>query len=249
MISSHSALFSGVGTPTSFTPLDNRSVHEIDFRLPLGEHILQHARAMLAGSVRALLHQLSRIAVQFDSQLLRNRLAFRDQVVEKMPGRLKARRRAVMQQRERTYGIRGRIEDQLGPLRAASVFQGYCVHSRTRHQPGQFFHFLHRGVGLLERSDPGVAFDVITDMSRRDRMSGGKRRASNHELHTLRDNFFVADTVLNRTHRALIVEDVRDLRDCDPGMNRFCRDNAVVAARQLFGIAGRVEPGSKVFRP
>ena len=67
-----------------FTPMHNRSVHEINFRLPLGEHILQHARPMLAGSVRALLHKLSRIAMQFDSQLLRDRLPFRDEVVEEV---------------------------------------------------------------------------------------------------------------------------------------------------------------------
>ena len=72
-------------------------------------------------------------------------------------------------------------------------------------------------------------------------MSCGKRRTSNHKLDAFRNNFFVADTVLNRANRALVVKDIGDLRDCDPGMNRLGRDNAVVAARQFAGIAGCVE--------
>src|SRR5580704_705357 len=39
-----------------------------------------------------------------------------------------------------------------------------------------------------------------------------------------------------------------DLRDCDPGMNGFGCNDAVVALRQLCGIAGRVEVRGKVRR-
>src|SRR5579863_3471853 len=104
-------------------------------------------------------------------------------------------------------------------------------------------------MGLFERADPGVTFDVITDMSRRNGMPSWKRRAPNHELHALGNDLFVADSVLNRTHRALVVKDVLDLGDCDPGMNCLSRDDPVIAARQLFGVAGRVKAGGKIFRP
>src|SRR5580700_3122382 len=104
-------------------------------------------------------------------------------------------------------------------------------------------------MGLFERSNPGVTFDVVTDMSGCNGMTSWKRRASNHELHALRNDLFVADSVLNRADRALVIKDVLDLGDCDSGMNRLGRDDAVIAARQLFGVAGRVEAGGKVFRP
>src|SRR5277367_3588484 len=79
-------------------------------------------------------------------------------------------------------------------------------------------------------------------------MPGRKGRASNHELHALRENLFVADAVLNRTNCALIVKDVGDLRDCDPSMNRLGRDNAIVAARQILGITSRVQARGKICR-
>src|SRR5262245_6556857 len=63
-------------------PFRNSAVHEIHFRLALGEHILQHASAMFARSVGTLLHELSGIAVQFDSEFFRDGLAFCDEVIE-----------------------------------------------------------------------------------------------------------------------------------------------------------------------
>jgi hypothetical protein len=51
-----------------FTPMHDRSIHEIHFRLPLGEDVLEHAGTVLAGSVCALLYKLTRIAMQFNSQ-------------------------------------------------------------------------------------------------------------------------------------------------------------------------------------
>jgi hypothetical protein len=62
-------------------------------------------------------------------------------------------------------------------------------------------------------------------------MPSGEGRASNHELHALRNNFFIANTVLHRTDRALVVKDVRDLRDRDTSMNRLGGNDAVVAPR------------------
>ena len=86
-------------------------------------------------------------------------------------------------------------------------------------------------------------------MSRGNGMTCGKRRAPNHELHALGNDLFIANSVLNRANRALVIKDVFDLGNGHPGMNRFGRDDAVIAARQLFGVAGRVEAGGKIFGP
>src|SRR5579863_1790322 len=77
-------------------------------------------------------------------------------------------------------------------------------------------------------------------------MPGGKGRTTNHKLHTLRDNFFVADPVLHGTNRALVIKDVRDLGNCDSSMDRLGRDDPIVAAWQIAGVAGRVRAGNKI---
>src|ERR1700722_14052423 len=83
-------------------------------------------------------------------------------------------------------------------------------------------------------------------MSRRDGMPGGKRRATDHELHVLGDDFFVAYSVLYRADCAFVVKNVGYLCDGRSGMDRLGRDNAVIAARQLCGIAGGVEPSGEI---
>jgi hypothetical protein len=63
-------------------PLHDCAVHEINFSLALGEHVLQHRGAVLAGGIRSFLHQGPRIAVQFDTECLGDGLAFGNQIVE-----------------------------------------------------------------------------------------------------------------------------------------------------------------------
>lgn len=63
-------------------PFHNRAVHKIDFCLSFGENILQHACAMLSGSVGALLNELAGVTMQFDSESLGNCFALCDQIVE-----------------------------------------------------------------------------------------------------------------------------------------------------------------------
>src|SRR5271165_2546401 len=66
-----------------FAPVHNRSIHKVDLGLPLGKYVLQHAGTVLAGRVGALLHELPGVAVQFDSQGLRDRHTYREAVVKK----------------------------------------------------------------------------------------------------------------------------------------------------------------------
>ena len=113
---------------------------------------------------------------------------------------------------------------------------------------GQFFDFFHRSVGRLERADPGVTLNVITDVPGRDDVAGGKSGAANHELHMLRDNFFVAHAVLNRADRAVVIENVRGLFDGDAGMNALGGDDAVVAARNFLASLVALSRSGKVRR-
>ncbi len=120
-------------------PLHDRAVHEIDLGLALGEDILQHAGAVLAGSVGAFLHQRRGSPCNSIPNSFATASPSAIRSFEQLSGGREAGRRAVMQQRERADGIGGGIEDQLGPLRAASVFQGDRIHAGASDQAGKFF--------------------------------------------------------------------------------------------------------------
>ena len=79
-------------------PFHNRSIHKIDFGLPLGEHILQHAGTVLSGSVRASLHHFAGISVQLDSQGFRHCLPFANQIFEEFAGGREASSRAMVKE-------------------------------------------------------------------------------------------------------------------------------------------------------
>src|SRR5260370_1073317 len=109
-----------------------------------------------------------------------------------------------MQQRQRPNWIRGCVENELSPLRAASILQRNRIHSCPCKKAGELFDARHRRIGGLERTNPCVAFDVVTDMAGSDRVTRGERRATNDVSHVLSDEFFVAHAVLHRTHGALL---------------------------------------------
>src|SRR3984885_5403808 len=97
----------------------NRPIHEIDFGDASDKHILQHARIVFAGRIRTFLNESARIAMKRDAERFGDRFALGDEVVEELAGSGKARRRTVMQERERANRICRRIEDKFRPLRAA----------------------------------------------------------------------------------------------------------------------------------
>src|SRR5215470_17674348 len=153
-----------------------------------------------------------------------------------------------MQKRESSYGISGGVENQLGPLRSAGIRKRYGVHAGSRDEDCKFVDPFQRSLRRLERADPSVAFNVVPDMSGRDGMSRRKRGSADHVLHAFGDQFFVADSVLDRTYRGVLAKDMRDLTNRGTGVDRLGRDDAVVALRQLCGITGRIQTGDEVRR-
>src|SRR5438552_15313732 len=108
----------------------------------------------------------------------------------------------MMQSSERAHGIGAGVENKLGPLRAASVGEGDSIHAGIGELGGELVDHGHRSLGGLEWTDPGIAFDVVSDVAGFDDMAGAKGGAANDELHTLGDEFFVAHSVLHRTDGA-----------------------------------------------
>src|ERR1700694_2066177 len=75
------------GNAVLLAPLHDCAVHEIHFGLALGEHVLQHRSAVFTSRSRSLLYEHTRIAVQFDAEHTRYRLAFGNQIVEQLSSR------------------------------------------------------------------------------------------------------------------------------------------------------------------
>src|SRR5205807_1597639 len=94
--------------------------------------------------------------------------------------------------------------------------------------------------------DPSIALDVVADVAGLDDVSGGKSGAANHKLHALGYELFVAHAVLHRADGAALVEQMRSLRDGDFGVRGLGGDNAVIAAREFFGIAGGAQAGGEI---
>src|SRR4029077_15468830 len=106
-----------------FATLGDGAIHEINLGLALGENVLQHAGLVLAGSVCAFLDEGARIAMELNAERLGNRFSFGDQRVKKRTGGRESSGGAVVKKRERADGIGRGVEDEFGPLRAASVLQ------------------------------------------------------------------------------------------------------------------------------
>ena len=79
-----------------------------------------------------------------------------------------------------------------------------------------------------------------------DDVAGGKSGAANHIFHALGDEFFVADAVLHRADSAALIEQMRSLRDSDLGVRGFSGHDAIIAARQFFGIARSAQAGGEI---
>src|SRR6202795_891675 len=101
--------------------VSDRAVHKVHLSLALGKNVLQHAGFVLAGRVRAFLHERTGIAVELDAERFRDGFAFRDERVEQCTRLRKASGGAVMEQRERTDRIGRSVEDEFGPLCATRI--------------------------------------------------------------------------------------------------------------------------------
>ena len=204
---------------------------------------------MFAGSIRSFLHQGARVAVQFDAESLGNGFALGDQIVEQLAGRREASGGAMMQQRQSADRIGGGVEDQLGPLRAARVFQGNHIHARARDQARQFLDFGYWRIRRLKRADPCISFNVEADVAGSDRVSGRKCRTANYVRHMFRDDLFVAHAILHGADGAIFIEGVGCLGDRPAGVDGFGCDNAIVASWKLMGIAGGIQSRRKIGGP
>src|SRR6266481_325934 len=233
-------LVEGSGHSDFVAPLCDGAIHKINFRLALGENVLEHAGAMFSGRVRAFLDELPGIAVQFDAEPASHGFAFGNQVIKELAGRAESRGCAVMQQRQGPNRICGCVENKFGPLCATGILERNRIHPRAGEKASEFFDARHRRIAGLERTNPSISFDVIADVTGSDRMSCRKCCSTNDVFHMLGDNFFIADAILYRAHCASFIEDMRHLGDRHLCVNRFGGDNTVVASWQLLWIDSRI---------
>src|SRR5262249_7866116 len=161
---------------------------------------------MLARGVSSLLHQRAWITVKMNAERFCNGFTFGDEIVEELARWIETGCCAVMEECERADGIGRGIENEFGPLCAASVFQRNRVHPGACEQAGELLDARHRRGRRLEGSDPSVALDVVADVAGRDGVTGGKGCAANHQPYMLGDQLFVACTVLHGANGAASIE-------------------------------------------
>ena len=201
--------------------------------MALGEHVLQHAGVVLAGSVGALFDERARIAMKLDAEGFCDGFALGDEGVEKCARGRQAGGSAVVQQSERANGIGGGVEDELGPLRAARVSERDDMHAAAIEESGKFFDEFERSVGGFERTDPGVAANVETNVAGFDEMAGGKRGTANDVFDVVGEDFFVADSILDGADGAGGAEEVLCLLDGKARVSAFGGHDAEIAKGNL----------------
>src|ERR1700690_2492219 len=77
-------------------------------------------------------------------------------------------------------------------------------------------------------------------------MSGGKSRSTDHTLHVVGNDLFVANPVLHRADSTRFIEGMGHLRNCAPGMDGLGGNDAIVAMRNFIWIAGGIQSRRKV---
>src|SRR3569832_43979 len=102
-----------------------------------------------------------------------------------------------MQQSQRAYRVRGRIDDKLRPLCSARVGESESVHTAGGNRGGKLFHFRKGSVGGLEGAKPGVAGNVETDMAGFNDVTGRECGSTNHIADVLGNDLLIADAVLH----------------------------------------------------
>src|SRR5258707_2333189 len=77
-------------------------------------------------------------------------------------------------------------------------------------------------------------------------MTRGERGAANDITHLFRQNFFVANTVLNRTDRAGFAEQMSSLLSSGAGMRTFSGHDSEFAQWNLLWISGRMKARGEI---
>ena len=104
---------------------------------------------------------------------------------------------AVGEAGERSDRVRGGVEDQLAPLRAACVLERVRGHPPARARVGERLDLVHRRRARLERADVGIALRVPADVAGLDDVAGREGRAADHLANVLRDQLLVPGAVLD----------------------------------------------------
>src|SRR4029077_1577252 len=120
------------------------------------------------------------------------------------------------------------------PLRAARILQRNNFQAGAIQQLREFLNARIRSIGRLKRTDPGVAADVEADVAGLDNVTGGESGTANDVAYLCRQNFFVADAVLNRADRAGIPEQMSSLLDGWPGVGALGGHDSEFTGWDLF---------------
>ncbi len=235
---------SGVGTPSRAPKRDDAAVQVVDLGAPARLDVLEHAGLVVVGHLGPgrVIDQGLGIGVEGDALSARDGLALVDQAADERAQVGALADAPVREARERAERIRGRVEDDLAPLRRARVGDGVGRHARPRAGVGQALDLVHRRRLRLERPERRVALDVPLHDAGLEQLAGREGRAADHALDVARERLLVADAVHDRGH-GTVGEGVRGrqrsrTRRASP-WSRRCRARTAAAPPGRSWHAGR----------
>ena len=145
-ISAAMVSLSGVGTPEAVAEADDAAVQVVDLGAPARLDVLEHAGLVVVAhlGLGGVVDQRLGVGVERDALGARDGLALVDQAADERAQVGPLADAAVRQAGERAERIRGRVEDDLAPLRRPRVGDRVRRHAGARAGVGQALDLLGR---------------------------------------------------------------------------------------------------------
>ena len=181
-ISAAMVSLSGVGTPRRVAEADDAAVQVVDLGAPPRLDVLEHAGLVVVAhlGLGGVIDQRLGVGVEHDALGAGDRLALVDQAAHERPQVGPLADAPVREAGERAERIRGRVEDDLAPLRRSRIGDGVRRHARAGARIGQPLDLLGRRGLRLERPERRVALHVPLHDARLEHLAGRERRAADH---------------------------------------------------------------------
>ena len=203
---------------------------------------------MLAGSVRAFLHEGAGIAVELDAERFGDRFSFGNERVEERAGGRESTGCTVVELGESADRIGGGVEDELRPLRAAGVLQRNDFQACAIQKLRKLFDARIGSIRWFERADPRIPIDIEANVAGFDDVPGWEGGAANDVAHAPCENFFVTYAILHRANSAGGAEQMSRLLDGGTRVRALRGHDSKFAGRDFLRICRCVEACSEIHR-
>src|SRR5579872_607001 len=151
-----------------------------------------------------------------------------------------------MEKCESAHRVRSGVENQLRPLRAASIFERNDAQATTIEQIRERLHPVHRSATRLEGSNPGVALNVVANVAGFDHMARRECGPSNHVTNVLGKNFLVANSILHGANSGSLGKKMSCGGNGGARVNALCGYDPKIANGNFMRVGGGLNGSGKI---